>query len=175
MEIPAAGQQVAEVLPAFAVERDHLTVKNCFLDRQLLAHPTAKLLESFEDVPSLGAEVAALPGDVQQAVAIVLGLEEPGGIVKRLSAQREQNRLDVGKRAEGLGSRGLLGSLDAAGEPSPRGGPTVTLGDLPPPHRREPRRSSSLVKSDTCYPRGNGDMCCGHPSQAADAAERRRA
>jgi hypothetical protein len=99
MEIPAAGQQVTKVLPAFAVERNHLTVKNCFLDRQLLAHPIAKLLESLEDAPPLRAEVAALARDVEEAaVAVILGLEEPGGIVKRPRPRRQQDRRDKEER-----------------------------------------------------------------------------
>jgi hypothetical protein len=65
VEVPAASQQIPKVLAALAVQRHHLTVEDRLLDRQLLLHPVAELLESLEDVAALGPEVAALPGDVE--------------------------------------------------------------------------------------------------------------
>jgi hypothetical protein len=53
------------------------------------------LLETLEDVPPLGPEVAALPGDVEKAtVAVVLGLEKPGRVVKGLPARAKEYRFD---------------------------------------------------------------------------------
>jgi hypothetical protein len=53
VQVPAPGQQVAEVLPAFAVQRHDLAVEDGLLDRELLTDPVAELLESLEDVPPL--------------------------------------------------------------------------------------------------------------------------
>lgn len=44
----------------------HLSVQDRLLDGELLADPVVELLESLEDVPPLGPEMAALPGDVEQ-------------------------------------------------------------------------------------------------------------
>jgi hypothetical protein len=42
--------------------------------------------------------MTAIPGHVEQsAVAVILGFEEPGGVVERLAARDEQDRLDGGK------------------------------------------------------------------------------
>jgi hypothetical protein len=60
VEVPVAGEQLPEVLPAFAVQGDYFPVEDHFLYREFLAHPIAELVESLEDVPAFRPEVAAL-------------------------------------------------------------------------------------------------------------------
>jgi hypothetical protein len=95
VQVPAAGGEVAKVLPAFAVERHDLAVEDRLRNRQFLADPVAELFKSLEEVSPLRPEVAALPSDVEKAaVTVVLRLEEPRRIVERLAARSEENRLD---------------------------------------------------------------------------------
>jgi hypothetical protein len=102
VQVPAAGGEVAKVLPAFAVERHDLAVEDRLLNRQFLADPIAELLESFEDVPTLRPKVAALRCDVEQAaVAVVFWLEYPGGIIERFPPQGKEDRLNKGKGPAG--------------------------------------------------------------------------
>ena len=82
-KLERAGGEVAEILPALAIECHYLAVQDCLLHGQLLPHPIAEFLKSLEDVPALGPEMTVLPGHVEQpAIAVVLGLEEPGGIIE---------------------------------------------------------------------------------------------
>jgi hypothetical protein len=86
MEVPAAGHEVAEVLPALAIERHHLAVEDRLFDRQLFPHPTAEILKPLEDIAPLGPEPAFLPSHIEEStIAVVLGLEQPGGIIERLA------------------------------------------------------------------------------------------
>ena len=49
--------------------------------------PVAQLLEALQDIPPLGPEVTAWPRHIEQpAVAVILELEESGGIVKGVAA-----------------------------------------------------------------------------------------
>jgi hypothetical protein len=90
VQIPTACPEIAEVLPALTVQHHHLAVQDRLLDRQLLPDPVAEVLESLEDVSSLGPEMTAVPGDVQQpAVPVVFGLEEPSGVIERIAPRGE--------------------------------------------------------------------------------------
>ena len=112
MEIPAAGDEVAEVLPAVCVQGNDLPVQDDLFDRQLHTDPVAELVEPLQVVPPLGLEPARLAGDVQDApVAVVLGLEEPSRIVKRVA--RGVRRIGA-KSGRVTAVRGLMG---APGQP----------------------------------------------------------
>ena len=112
MEIAAARRQVVEVLPTFAVQRDDFSVQDRLLHGQLFAHPIAELLKSLQDVPAFGPEAAAVPRDVKKAaIAVILGLEQPAGIVERLPPRCQEDRLDQGRVLLTRGLTGLLGSL----------------------------------------------------------------
>jgi hypothetical protein len=119
MQVSTARREVVEVLSALAVERYHLAVQDCFLDWQDLTGPVAELLEPLEDVPPLGPEVTAVPGHVEQpAVSVILGLEEPGGVIERVGPGGESDRLDGGEGpTDSWAQCGLVGSLRAAGGP----------------------------------------------------------
>jgi hypothetical protein len=88
------------------------------MPRSLLADPIAKLLESLQDIPPLGPKPTAFPSDVEKtAVAIVLRLKEPRGVVERLSPGCQEDGLDVW---EGLGdSWAHWGSWTAYSCPEP--------------------------------------------------------
>src|SRR3954468_1002535 len=84
MKVATPGQQSAEILPALRIERHHLTVQDRLLDRKLLTDPVAEILESAEHVAALGAKVTGATGYVKEAAEpVVLGLENPGGVVER--------------------------------------------------------------------------------------------
>jgi hypothetical protein len=98
MQVSTARREVAEVLPALAVERHHLTVQDRLFHWQFFPDPVAEFRELLKDVPPLGLEMTTLPRDVQQAaVAVVLGLEEPSGVIERVRPRSEQDRLNGGE------------------------------------------------------------------------------
>jgi hypothetical protein len=60
----------------------------------------AEFLEPVQEVSPLRSEMTAFPCHVEQPpVAVVLGLEEPGRVVKRVRPRGEQDRLNRGEGA----------------------------------------------------------------------------
>jgi hypothetical protein len=115
VEVPAASQQVAEVLPALAVQGHHLAVQDRLLDRQLFPDPIAEFLEALQKASLLGQKVTAP------------GVSRIGSMVGRFRLTRGLTR--------------AAGPRSAAGGPPPRGGASrsrIRLGAT-----RRPRRGQS--------------------------------
>jgi hypothetical protein len=93
VEVAAAGEEPAEVLPTLGIKCHYFAIQNRLFDSQLFPDPVAELLKMLQDVSPLRAEVAALTGDIEQAAEpIVLGLEQICRIVERLFLWRSADQ-----------------------------------------------------------------------------------
>ena len=94
VQVTATGHQVPKALAALGVQRNHLTVENGFDAAQLSPHVVRQLREAPKYVAPLGPEVRIVPGEIEQpSKAVVLGLEQIGGILEGLRIE------DLGRSA----------------------------------------------------------------------------
>src|SRR3954465_6252437 len=114
MEVPAAREEAPEVLSPFRVQRHHLAVENRLLHPELLPDPVAQLPELLEDVAALRPEVAVSAAEEQEAAeAVVLGLEQVGGIIERLVPWYGNDWLAPRGGGGGPGGEGGPGRVEA--------------------------------------------------------------
>jgi hypothetical protein len=103
-QVPLPAHEIPEIHPTFRIQRYHLAIRDDLPPAELHPDPLAEFRKAAEAVPPLGVHSEPLVRQVKDpSEPIVLGLEQPGRVVKRVWPERRDDRLHRGRATVVLG------------------------------------------------------------------------